>query len=55
MQIDRSRTPSRNVEIVADQLSTIQGPCVGCTDCVGLCKSLIEALTLPDIILTKRR
>lgn len=29
--------------------------CIGCTHCKGLCAELIEALTLPDVILKQRR
>jgi len=36
-----------------DHLSLQIGPCIGCNDCTGLCSALIDALTLPDIILNK--
>ncbi len=36
------------------ELAKLNGPCVGCTDCDGLCKELIEALVLPDVILSRK-
>jgi formate hydrogenlyase subunit 6/NADH:ubiquinone oxidoreductase subunit I len=31
------------------------GPCIGCTDCRGVCAALIEAFALPDAVLAKSR
>lgn len=38
----------------ATEIAQLHGPCVGCFDCRGLCAELIEALTLPDIILARK-
>lgn len=53
MKIDRRKSDGRHVQALAGELSTLQGPCVGCADCVGLCPALIDALILPDLILSK--
>lgn len=55
MQIDRTKAETPNLKALAGQVSALQGPCVGCSDCVGLCAALIDTLVLPDVILTKRR
>jgi hypothetical protein len=31
------------------------GPCVGCKECKGMCKELLELMSLPDVILKKSR
>ncbi len=31
------------------------GPCLGCTDCRGLCASLLEVLSLPEAVLSNAR
>ena len=54
MQINRSKPETPKLEALAGQVSALQGPCVGCSDCVGLCTALIDTLVLPDMILTKR-
>ena len=38
---------------MGQQLTTIQGPCIGCKGCQGLCATLIEAMTVPDAILNR--
>lgn len=55
MQINRSKAETPKLAALAGQVSALQGPCVGCSDCVGLCMALIDTLVLPDVILTKRR
>ena len=55
MQINRSKAETPHVNSLSSEISDLQGPCVGCTDCVGLCLPLIEALVVPDIILSKKR
>ncbi|SDC77353.1 hypothetical protein [Ruegeria marina] len=54
MQIDRSKSETRRLEALAGQIYALQGPCVGCSDCVGLCKALIDTLVVPDIVLTRK-
>ncbi|MBP0484114.1 hypothetical protein [Sagittula salina] len=36
---------------VAEELIGIEGPCIGCKGCTGLCAALIEALSVPDVVL----
>ncbi len=55
MQINRSKAETPQLKALAGQISALQGPCVGCSDCVGLCEALIETLVLPDVILSKNR
>ena len=55
MQIDRGKSDTRNAEALAAEIYGLQGPCVGCTDCVGLCEALIETLVLPDVVLSRKR
>ena len=55
MMISRSQPASQNVSVLAQQLSGLNGPCVGCTQCDGLCAALIDALTLPEVILSRKR
>lgn len=37
------------------RLGALPGPCVGCRDCQGLCRALIEALTVPETVLRRGR
>lgn len=55
MQISRSKAAAPKVQSLATEVSALQGPCVGCTNCVGLCDALIDALVLPDLILSRKR
>ncbi|NVK97904.1 hypothetical protein KQ247_07630 [Ruegeria pomeroyi] len=55
MQIDRSKPETPHLHALSGQISTLQGPCVGCSDCVGLCKALIDTLVVPDLVLTRKR
>ncbi len=55
MNITRSNTDTTRTASLTVELATLQGPCVGCTDCNGLCAELIDALMIPDIILSKKR
>ncbi|SMY06913.1 hypothetical protein [Flavimaricola marinus] len=54
MMIDRKIGFAPRTTAAAKDIAQLQGPCVGCSDCRGLCAALIEALTLPDIILSKK-
>ena len=38
---------------MGEQLVTVEGPCIGCSGCTGLCSALIEALSVPDVVLNK--
>jgi len=55
MQINRSKADASKVKALATEVSGLQGPCVGCSNCVGLCEALIDALVLPDLILSRKR
>lgn len=51
MKISRSQAMTPRSTHLVGQISALRGPCVGCAGCRGLCEALIEALTVPDIIL----
>ena len=51
MKIDRKAGWAPRTATVAREMGELQGPCVGCRDCRGLCPALIEAMTLPEIVL----
>ena len=53
--ITRSRGETRRTEALAIQIAGMGTPCVGCRNCRGLCRELIEAIVLPDIILNEAR
>jgi len=52
MKIDRKIGHAPATTRLAQDLSRVQGTCVGCEDCRGLCAALIEALMVPDLILS---
>ncbi|WP_199525954.1 hypothetical protein [Rhodosalinus halophilus] len=51
MKIDRKAGWAPRTAAVAREMGDLEGPCVGCRDCRGLCPALIEAMTLPEIVL----
>ena len=53
MKISRNKVETPNINNQSSQIVGLQGPCVGCTDCTGMCQALIDALTVPDLILSK--
>ena len=53
--ITRSRGETRRSEALASEIAGMSTRCVGCTDCRGLCRELIEAIVVPDIILNEAR
>lgn len=55
MDISRSKAETPRLTALSVDIDDLQGPCVGCTDCVGLCEALIDALVVPDVILGKKR
>ncbi|MBY6056907.1 hypothetical protein [Leisingera daeponensis] len=55
MQISRSKATAPMVKALAAALSGLRRPCVGCSNCAGLCDALIDALVLPDLILSRKR
>lgn len=42
------------VRALAKEINHFNSPCIGCTDCDGICQALIEALVVPGIILKER-
>jgi hypothetical protein len=55
MEIARTKTSDRHTRDLQEELSTLRGPCVGCTDCDGICAELFDTIVLPDVILSKRK
>ena len=55
MNILRSKPDSSHTAELSAQLNGLNGPCVGCTNCNGLCADLIDVLMLPDVILSRKR
>ncbi len=51
MQSDRKIGHAPRTQALGRELTTIQGPCIGCKGCQGICATLIEAMSVPDIIL----
>lgn len=55
LHIIRDRGETEKTEALAAQITTLNAPCVGCSDCRGICQALLEAMTVPDIILGSTR
>ncbi len=55
MNVTRSRGETTRCDALAGRIAVLNVPCVGCRDCRGLCAELIEALVLPDVILSDTR
>ncbi|MDX2482164.1 hypothetical protein [Antarcticimicrobium sediminis] len=55
MTISRTKSETPRLNALSVEISQLNGPCVGCDDCGGLCVALIDALVLPDVILRKKR
>lgn len=55
MKIIRNKAETPNMTELSMGLAQLNNPCVGCSDCVGLCEALIDTLILPDLILSKKR
>jgi len=53
MFISRHIAEAPRTVALSTEIAKLNGPCIGCTDCDGLCKELIEALVVPDLILSK--
>ncbi len=51
MEIERRIAHAPQVAELARQTAALAGPCVGCTECRGLCHALIEALVVPELVL----
>ncbi len=55
MAIQRSVGFAPRVQKLANDIQLIQGSCIGCTDCRGLCEALLEAMTLPELLLARTK
>lgn len=54
MNISRLVASAPRTASLSIELSKLSGPCVGCTDCNGLCRELIDALVVPHAVLSKK-
>lgn len=54
MQTKRTVAYAPQTHALAADLAALQGPCVGCRGCEGLCQALIDAMLIPDMILNGR-
>lgn len=54
MNIERTQTGSENTAQLAGELSRLHGNCIGCTKCDGLCAALIDALMVPNVVLSAK-
>lgn len=55
MNIDRKTAYAPRTSALAGKISQLQEPCVGCTDCVGMCAALIETMLVPEVVLRRER
>jgi len=53
MKTERLAAYAPRTRAVAETLAELHGPCLGCKGCQGLCTALVEAMTLPDAVLSK--
>jgi len=53
MKIERKAGAAPRVAQLAREISRLDGPCMGCEGCRGLCVAIIEAMTLPDVVLDR--
>ncbi len=51
MDIERDAAKAPRTAAAGQAVIALGGTCVGCTDCRGLCRALLEVMTLPDAIL----
>lgn len=51
MDMQRKIGHAPKTQAIGQQLTTIQGPCIGCKGCTGLCAALLEAISVPDVVL----
>ncbi|MCR8825015.1 hypothetical protein [Pseudosulfitobacter koreensis] len=54
MQTKRTVAHAPQTRLLAADLASLQGPCIGCKGCEGLCQALIDAMLVPDMILNGR-
>lgn len=53
MFVSRHIAQAPRTEALASEIAKLNAPCIGCTNCNGLCRELIDALVVPDLVLTK--
>ncbi|UYV36608.1 hypothetical protein N4R57_16630 [Rhodobacteraceae bacterium D3-12] len=51
LTITRRRAQTDRVEAVASKVAGLGTPCIGCSDCRGLCQALIEVMVVPEVVL----
>ena len=54
MMTERQIGHAPRTQALGKEIMSVQGPCIGCKECTGLCAALIEALSLPDMVLNRR-
>lgn len=52
LTITRRRGETDRVEAIATRVAGLGVPCVGCSDCRGLCQALIEVMVVPEVVLS---
>ncbi len=55
MDITRSPSETHRTSQIGQIVTNLNGPCVGCSECRGICKALIDAVTLPEILLRRTK
>lgn len=54
MQTKRTIGSAPRTTALALDISHLNTPCIGCTDCQGICAVLIETMQLPELLLRNR-
>ncbi len=54
MHIRRDIAHAPRARALGRTVAGLQGGCVDCPGCAGLCTALLEALTLPDLVLKEK-
>lgn len=52
MKINREIGHAPRTVTISKDLMMLNGPCIGCENCRGMCMELIEAMVVPDMILS---
>ena len=52
MEIKRISGYAPQTVQLGQDIARLHGQCVGCTECKGLCRELIELLTVPGAVLS---
>ena len=53
MQIERHAGHAPRSEAVGEEIFALEGPCLGCRNCKGLCAALVQMMSLPDAVLNR--